>query len=108
MAHRQISEAIEAVPPYHQDGIHDSFVGKQVLWQARLRSFTRLHDKVSLVVDLTGEDSYAFCYARLEDCEGLDLAPTGTFVEVVGVIEQLNRWETTLKDCKIKAVPSAT
>lgn len=106
LTHKAIAEAIEAVPPFQQKGVEESFHGIRVAWQAKLFGISR-HGGDELSVTIILGDSHrtmVFCRARLQDCEGLTHAPTGSPVLVTGDIKMISLYESELENCCIQAL----
>ena len=104
-SHREISDAIEAVPPFHRDSINSKFVGMRVSWRATIFSISHLRDKQVMVsVKIIGgdgciRDDLVHCKAKPEDCAALILATEGTEIVVSGKIVKIELHGGQLDDC---------
>lgn len=106
LTHKAITDAIEAVPPFQQKGVEESFRGIRVAWQAKLFGISRYGgDELSVTVIL--DDSHrtmVFCRTKLGACEGLTHAPTDSPVLVTGDIKSISLYESELENCKIRSL----
>jgi len=101
LGYRQIAAAIDTAPPFQRDGIHQTFVGLQVKWLARLQSISRIGKGILASVNLVENDALVFCDVRPEDCVGIECAQEGSLVIVIGQIKRISTYEGALENCKI-------
>lgn len=100
LSHKQISDAIKAVPPLQQDSIEASFVGVFVRWRGKLFGATRITDHVLVSLDdICKEGGLVHCTAAIEDCVDLIIAPSGTELIVQGQIKRVDEHRVELDNC---------
>jgi hypothetical protein len=99
LTHRQISEAIEAIPPFQQAKVHESFVGATVTWITRLSAMHHIGDKVTVTAEIPEGSGCLFCRTDVEHSEVFNLAPKGTRFMVTGKIKNVSRYEVELVGC---------
>jgi hypothetical protein len=99
LTHKQISDSIEAVPPFQQEKIRESFIGAQISWRTRLSGIHQVGDFMTVTAEIPQGNGVLFCRARAEDCDGFILAPEGTEFIVTGQIERVSRYEAELIHC---------
>jgi len=100
LSHRQIADAIDAVPPFHEDKFQESFIGMTVSWRTKLSGINHYKMETTVVGGIPEGDGCLFCEARREDCDGFILAAKDTTFIVTGQIKSISRYEARLVDCK--------
>lgn len=105
LSHKEIVDAIEAVPPFHQQKMHEGFVGAWIRWKTTYSSIYHWSDWESVTLDTPGGHGLVHCRARAEDCELFRLAPEGMEIQVTGRISRISRYETHLEHCTFEAAP---
>jgi len=106
LSHKQISDAIEAVPPFQQEKIREDFIGRWVTWQTQLSGVYRVGDVVTVSAKIPEGDGVLFCDATPVACDGFIVAHAGTQFTVTGQIERISRYEARLKNCEFE-IPQA-
>ncbi len=104
LAHEQISDAIEAVPPFQRGGVTQSFIGATVCWTGPLVNIWKHDTNLHVSLSLGDHSGLIFCYAKPEHCEGLHFAPEGHPVQVIGEIADISKHEAHLVNCRIRAL----
>jgi hypothetical protein len=85
LSHKQISDAIEAVPPLQRASIHESFIGVYVSWRGKLFTASRRGDETEVSLnDVSQGGGLVHCVAASHDCEALLIVPEGTELIVKG------------------------
>jgi hypothetical protein len=99
LTHKEICDAIEAAPPFHQDKIHESFIGKRVTWQSKLGHISHFKDSTKIYADIPNEDGMLICKSSPENSEVFISATTGTDFKVTGEIKRISRYDVELENC---------
>jgi len=108
LSHKQISDAIEATPPFHQQKFRESFAGKGISWRTQLSGISKYDgDEMTVYGTISGSHTLIECHARREDCELFIIAPRGTEFIVTGEIERVSSIDAELIHCNFQLVPKA-
>jgi hypothetical protein len=100
LTHKQISDAIEAVPPLQRDGIEASFVGTYVCWRGKLFSASKRADRGFVTVDDVCKDGgLVNCNCPSANCDVLLIIPGRSDITVKGKIKRISKYEAELEDC---------
>lgn len=98
--HKEIVAAIEAVPPFHETKMRESFIGARVSWRTRLSGIDHFNDGITVSAAIPEGSGIMFCRAASpENCDGFMLAPKDTEFIVTGEIEQISKYEAHLINC---------
>jgi len=99
LTHKEICDAIEAAPPFHQDKIHESFIGKRVTWQSKLVSISHFANSTAVYADIPNGAGMLLCYSIHENSEVFISALGGTRFKVTGEIKKISRYDVELNNC---------
>lgn len=103
LTHKEICDAIEAAPPFHQDKIHDSFKGKHITWEAKLDKITHYKESTTIFAEMPSGVSL-MCDSDLDNSEVFISAATGTNFIVTGKITKIGRHYVHLENCTYKTL----
>jgi hypothetical protein len=107
LSHKQISDTIKAVPPFHREKIQDGFVGTCVSWRAKYSSIYRHPKEVTVTAHIPNPHVTLFCRSKPEDCEIFVVIPEGADLIVTGEIERVTEYEAQLVNCTFEIPPKA-
>ncbi len=113
LSHKQISDAINAVPPLQRDAIRSSFVGAWVTWIGELQTANKTSFKDKVLVQLqVGNPSVngyhlISCLAAIAESDSLLIAPQDSKIVVTGNISRIDEISCSLEDCKFEIPPKA-
>lgn len=103
LTHKEICNAIESAPPFHQSKIHDSFIGRRVVWEAELSSIRHHEDSTMIFGDMRG-NVFLTCHSDLGSGDVFISAAKGTSFQVAGEIKSISRYEVVLKNCSYQLI----
>lgn len=106
MSPREISDAIDKLPPYQASELEKWYIGKLVTWTGELNSVYSRSGTFYFTINVpsaqTPSAHFVFC-SIIESAAGiLTKARTGEILRVRGAIAHINRYEAGLNNCTIE------
>ena len=104
LTHREVCDAIETAPPFHQDKIHESFIGKRITWQSKLRQIAHRKDSTIICADIPDGIGMLLCKSSPENGEVFISTAKGTSFKVTGEIIKISRNDVELDNCTFQVL----
>lgn len=99
LTHKEICDAIEAAPPFHQDTIRESFIGKRITLQSKLDQISHYKDSTTIYADIPDGVGILICKSSRENGEVFISTTKGTSFKAAGEIRKISRHNLELDNC---------